>query len=167
SFLFSKPLLFPQSSLSPSYRVLPPNQSIIVQMELSYLVTLLVAAMATVSEAIKCKCTKESDTVKCVDGTCEMEGGACLMLDHPQIGIHFTCHSRSLQDGSCRTKTSKSKQDVRICGCHSEDFCNYAIWPNGSASEGSKPISDATEQINGVSSIVSFLLPLLITLRLL
>ncbi|KAF8357616.1 hypothetical protein PRIPAC_92611 [Pristionchus pacificus] len=135
-------------------------------MDISSLLTLLLISFISMSEAIKCKCTKESDTVKCEGGTCEMEGGSCLMLDHPKLGIHFTCHTRTLQDGSCRSKTSKTNSSVRICGCHSEDFCNYSIWPNGSASEGSRPKSD--EDVNRVSSS-SFLIsiPLILSLRFL
>ena len=52
------------------------------------------------------------------------------MLDHPTIGVHYTCHTKGLKDGSCRNKTSKSGAPVRICGCEATDFCNYSYWPD-------------------------------------
>ncbi|ETN80807.1 hypothetical protein NECAME_08884 [Necator americanus] len=58
---------------------------------------------------------------------------ACLMLDHPTLGVHYTCHSKLQKDGFCREKTSKSGAVVRICGCNSDDFCNYSYWPDKSA----------------------------------
>ncbi|GMR42361.1 hypothetical protein PMAYCL1PPCAC_12556 [Pristionchus mayeri] len=117
---------------------------------------------------------KDSHTVKCDEGTCEMDGGACLMLDHPEIGIHFTCHTRSLQDGACRWKTSKSNYSVRICGCHSEDYCNYSIWPKGSASEVPQPVrpeeaaAGVTDvSVNGVCSPLLSSLLFILSLRFL
>uniref|UniRef100_A0A158PBZ4 Activin_recp domain-containing protein n=1 Tax=Angiostrongylus cantonensis TaxID=6313 RepID=A0A158PBZ4_ANGCA len=94
---------------------------------------------STVAEAIRCKCTKESESVSCVDGVCEIEFSfcfvlgiilACLMLDHPTLGIHYTCHNKLQKDGFCREKTSKSGALVKICGCNSDDFCNYSYWPD-------------------------------------
>ncbi|KAE9413154.1 hypothetical protein Angca_001454, partial [Angiostrongylus cantonensis] len=55
---------------------------------------------------------------------------ACLMLDHPTLGIHYTCHNKLQKDGFCREKTSKSGALVKICGCNSDDFCNYSYWPD-------------------------------------
>ncbi|VDO86865.1 unnamed protein product [Haemonchus placei] len=54
----------------------------------------------------------------------------CLMLDHPTLGIHYTCHNKLQKDGFCREKTSKSGALVKICGCNSDDFCNYSYWPD-------------------------------------
>ncbi|VDP20995.1 unnamed protein product [Heligmosomoides polygyrus] len=53
-----------------------------------------------------------------------------MMLDHPTLGIHYTCHNKLHKDGFCREKTSKSGALVKICGCNSDDFCNYSYWPD-------------------------------------
>ncbi|PAV92845.1 hypothetical protein WR25_25765 [Diploscapter pachys] len=78
---------------------------------------------------LRCKCTKESNTVTCSDGVCDIDKGSCLMLDHPTMGIHYTCYGNGLKDEQCYNKTSKSGVSVRICSCDSSDFCNYAFWP--------------------------------------
>ena len=36
--------------------------------------------MMTLIQAIKCKCTKESETVTCVEGACEVDGGCEFTL---------------------------------------------------------------------------------------
>ncbi|CAI5445180.1 unnamed protein product [Caenorhabditis angaria] len=80
-------------------------------------------------DGIRCKCTKESETVKCYEGVCETELGSCLMLDHPTMGQHYTCHTRGIENGHCHTRQSKSGLLVNICGCNDQDFCNYSLWP--------------------------------------
>ncbi|VDL77913.1 unnamed protein product [Nippostrongylus brasiliensis] len=99
-------------------------------MDFRELLVYLVVFCSSFAEAIRCKCTKESETVTCVDGICEMEPGSCLMLDHPTLGVHYTCHNKLQKDGFCREKTSKSGALVKICGCNSDDFCNYSYWPD-------------------------------------
>ncbi|VDP12668.1 unnamed protein product [Heligmosomoides polygyrus] len=44
-------------------------------MDLRELLVCLVVLCSSLAEAIRCKCTKESETVTCVDGVCEMEPG--------------------------------------------------------------------------------------------
>ncbi|WKX99735.1 hypothetical protein Q1695_014535 [Nippostrongylus brasiliensis] len=102
-------------------------------MDFRELLVYLVVFCSSFAEAIRCKCTKESETVTCVDGICEMEPGSCLMLDHPTLGVHYTCHNKLQKDGFCREKTSKSGALVKICGCNSDDFCNYSYWPDKSS----------------------------------
>uniref|UniRef100_A0A1I7XSY2 Activin_recp domain-containing protein n=1 Tax=Heterorhabditis bacteriophora TaxID=37862 RepID=A0A1I7XSY2_HETBA len=115
------------------------NTSTIHVMDLRELLLLIIVLCYNLTEAIKCKCTKESETVSCNDGVCEIDGGcesrvlfltACLMLDHPSLGVHYTCHTKQQKDGFCRSKTSKSGASVRICGCDGNDFCNYSYWPD-------------------------------------
>ncbi|KAJ1370109.1 hypothetical protein KIN20_031762 [Parelaphostrongylus tenuis] len=102
------------------------------EMDVREFIVCFVVLCSTLAEAIRCKCTKESETVSCVDGVCEIESGSCLMLDHPTLGVHYTCHNKLQKDGFCREKTSKSGALVKICGCNSDDFCNYSYWPDKS-----------------------------------
>ncbi|EYC41558.1 hypothetical protein Y032_0564g3530 [Ancylostoma ceylanicum] len=137
-------------------------------MDLKEIVLYFVVVCSSFAEAIRCKCTKESETVSCIDGVCEMEPGSCLMLDHPTLGVHYTCHNKLQKDGFCREKTSKSGALVRICGCNSDDFCNYSYWPDKSAHAAPLPQRLPEETRirvqNGVSSAVlshAFILSLL------
>ena len=100
-------------------------------MELTHLFGLAVCFIASVSHAIKCKCTKESSTVKCVEGACEVEGGACLMLDHPVSGVHYTCHMKPMNDKECYVRKTATHHSVDVCGCNGEDLCNESYWPHG------------------------------------
>ncbi|CAB3402077.1 unnamed protein product [Caenorhabditis bovis] len=93
-------------------------------------VIIAVVAIPQFADALRCKCTKESETVTCTEGVCETDVGSCLMLDHPTMGVHYTCHTRGLKDGNCHNRTSKSGLSVRICGCTAPDFCNYSMWPD-------------------------------------
>ncbi|CAI4230498.1 unnamed protein product [Auanema sp. JU1783] len=101
-------------------------------MDLSEIIFICSLLCVSLTQAIKCKCTKESETITCYDGVCEAEGGSCLMLDHPSMGVHYTCHNKSLKDGACLFKTSKSGANVRICACNLMDFCNFSYWPEKS-----------------------------------
>ncbi|CAL2036459.1 unnamed protein product [Caenorhabditis brenneri] len=99
---------------------------------LAFVAIILLATVSQVS-AVRCKCTKESETVTCTEGVCDTENGSCLMLDHPSMGVHYTCHNKGLKDGSCHNRTSKSGVSVKICGCTAPDFCNFSMWPDKSA----------------------------------
>ncbi|CAD6187699.1 unnamed protein product [Caenorhabditis auriculariae] len=101
--------------------------------EVFVLAALLLACLSGSAAALRCKCTKESETVSCTDGVCETDVGSCLMLDHPTMGVHYTCHTRGMKNGSCHNRTSKSGVSVKICGCNGPDFCNYSMWPDKSA----------------------------------
>ncbi|KAL6727365.1 hypothetical protein Aduo_009249 [Ancylostoma duodenale] len=50
-------------------------------MDLKEIVLYFVVVCSSLAEAIRCKCTKESETVSCVDGVCEMEPGCEFFLD--------------------------------------------------------------------------------------
>ncbi|XGW17939.1 hypothetical protein V3C99_002496, partial [Haemonchus contortus] len=131
------------------------------EMDLRELFVYFVVLCSSVADAIRCKCTKESETVTCIDGICEMDPGSCLMLDHPTLGIHYTCHNKLQKDGFCREKTSKSGALVKICGCNSDDFCNYSYWPDKSATpDAPLPQRQAEDERvlvqNGVGSFVLF-----------
>ncbi|KJH46792.1 hypothetical protein DICVIV_07118 [Dictyocaulus viviparus] len=70
------------------------------------------------------------------------------MLDHPKLGIHYTCHNKQQKDGYCREKTSKSGALVKICGCTTDDFCNYSYWPDKSTA-----LVPLSQQIDDVERI--------------
>uniref|UniRef100_A0A1I7TMC0 Activin_recp domain-containing protein n=1 Tax=Caenorhabditis tropicalis TaxID=1561998 RepID=A0A1I7TMC0_9PELO len=129
------------------------------------LILAAVILLSTVSQVstLRCKCTKESETVTCTDGVCDTENGSCLMLDHPTMGIHYTCHNKGLKDGSCHNRTSKSGVSVKICGCTAPDFCNFSMWPDKSGHHHHKhhhkqhhEEAQGEETINSVSPISTF-----------
>lgn len=73
------------------------------------------------------------------------------MLDHPRMGIHYTCHTRALKDGSCHNRTSKSGVEVKICGCNGPDFCNFSMWPDKPAKASQQVQHEDDDQEDGVN----------------
>ncbi|CAJ0581186.1 unnamed protein product, partial [Mesorhabditis spiculigera] len=96
------------------------------------------AALFAVGLALDCHCTKDTETVKCVDKKCTTDG-FCIMMDHPLHGRHYTCNVRGLNN-DCITREARSGAQVEVCGCTDVDNCNLLNWP---VKEG-KVISDGS-----------------------
>lgn len=51
------------------------------------------------------------------------------MLDHPNSGRYYACTISQIKEGACINKTSKSGATVKVCSCHTSDYCNFKFWP--------------------------------------
>lgn len=90
------------------------------------------------------------------------------MLDHPSSGRHYACTTSQIKEGECINKSSKSGATVKVCSCHTENYCNSKLWPitDNNISEESmttnprRQINRLNEQPSGspiLSSSLSFL----------
>lgn len=79
-------------------------------MDLKEIVLYFVVVCSSLAEAIRCKCTKESETVSCIDGVCEMEPGCEFFFS-----VNIAIPSVDLANPCGLSLYSPAVQALRFC----------------------------------------------------
>ncbi|VDO84191.1 unnamed protein product [Haemonchus placei] len=76
-------------------------------MDLRELFVYFVVLCSSVADAIRCKCTKESETVTCIDGICEMDPG-CKFSE--TSAVRFSLFAFPVVPSTCNVRDTCVRQ---------------------------------------------------------
>ncbi|EPB74549.1 hypothetical protein ANCCEY_06361 [Ancylostoma ceylanicum] len=120
-------------------------------MDLKEIVLYFVVVCSSFAEAIRCKCTKESETVSCIDGVCEMEPGyparifQDTMLKFSLPGLALSCAAKNWRPKCTKGNKANNKRISLVSNAFKQSLAEKYYLESADSSY-SKPLKRKNER---------------------